>query len=174
MRIASCGSDWGSCWSCPSACCSGSAARSIASCRRCRRSVISANGEDDLHARRHREGPPGLAVHRRPAARIDLGPRQLRRAGLERGLAASRSGRLAGSRRAPANGAAYDAARRRAAGRAERAPDAAHSPNTYDAATDTMTSRRGSGRRDRERRDSLRQRCSATTRHCTTCARPTR
>ena len=29
-----------------------------------------------VHARRHRAGPPGLAKHRRPAARLDLGPRR--------------------------------------------------------------------------------------------------
>ena len=38
-------------------------------------------------------GPPGLAVDRRPAAGLDLGPWQLRRARLVRGLAASRGDR---------------------------------------------------------------------------------
>ncbi len=59
---------------------------------------------DDLHARRHREGPAGLAVDRRPAARLDLGSRQLRRAGLDRRLAASRGDRVA-RHRSPARNA---------------------------------------------------------------------
>ena len=40
-------------------------------------------------------GPPGLAIDRRHAAGLDLGPWRLRRARLERGLAASRSRRRA-------------------------------------------------------------------------------
>src|SRR5262245_4745704 len=42
-----------------------------------------------VYARGHRDRPPGLAEHRRPAARIDLGSRCADRTGLVRGLAAS-------------------------------------------------------------------------------------
>ena len=57
--------------------------------------VVSQRRPGRLHARRHRGGPPGLAIDRRHAARLDLGPRRLCRAGLERRLAASRSERRA-------------------------------------------------------------------------------
>ena len=55
--------------------------------------VVTERGRRRLHARRHRTRPPGLAEHRRPAARLDLGPRRAGRAGLVRRLAASRGAR---------------------------------------------------------------------------------
>ena len=91
--------------------------------------VVSDERRGDLHARRHREGPAGLAVHRRPAARLDLGTRQLRRAGLERRLAASRGAGLAGSStRARDMALRYAELGADAAGRRGRAPHAAHAP----------------------------------------------
>ena len=89
---------WRCCWPFRSAYCCGSAGEihrvmppiPASSRHRARRNA--------LHARRHRDRPPGLAVHRRPAARLDLGPRRLRRAGLDCRLAASRSRRMAGHR----------------------------------------------------------------------------
>ena len=103
--------------------------------------VVARRRRRALHARRHRERPPGLAVDRRHAARLDLGPRRLRRARLERGLAASRSDR--GARRLGATRSrarALRGARRRAARRVARtARDARCATNTYDAATGTIT-----------------------------------
>ena len=95
--------------------------------------VVAEDGALIYHARRHRTRPPGLAVDRRHAARLDLGPRRLRRAGLERRLAASRSGRRArragrSARAAAATTRSTPSSRRRC--RPPRARGCAR--NTYD------------------------------------------
>ena len=144
-----------------------------------RRAAHAVRGEDrdrtdPLHARRHRDGPPGLAVDRRPPARIDLGPRQLRRARLVGGLAAPRSHRecsTPGRNARPASATPTSTRPRR--------PRCRRSSRPRCAATRTTRTRAWSRFRRIARPRSppsptTISACSATTRASTRCARSTR
>ena len=98
------------CWS-ALASCSGWAARFSARRRRCRQRS-SPPAADGLHTRRHRDRPPGLAEHRRPATGLDLGPWCAGRAGLVGRLAASRDDEPARTARPRDDGPGLRRARR--------------------------------------------------------------
>ena len=138
--------------------------------------VVTAEGRDDLHARRHRERPAGLAVDRRPAARLDLGTRQLCRAGLDGRLAASRSARVARHRRA-----ARDSRRTRtaASGRMQQAALAARlqpriRANTYDDAQRHASPSRPIAPRRSQRSQQHYTALFGDDPSCSSCARRTR
>jgi nitric oxide reductase subunit B len=101
--------------------------------------VVSGNGEVLYTRADIDKGPPGLAVHRRPSAGLDLGSRQLRRAGLDRRLAASRGHRLAGRRIRARHSVAWAdlGDDEQAAAIARLTPRIRH--NGYDKASDTLT-----------------------------------
>ena len=111
---------------------------------------------DALHARGHRARPERLAIHGRHAARLDLGPRQLRRAGLVGGLAASRSAsRCSSCSRATRAAAATTRSPRRSRRACRAILQQEMRTNTYDAARGRRHGQRRPRARDRFGRAAL-------------------